>query len=88
MQCQRSADDFGEVGYRNELRLQPIGDAGGGLVLSRTASGSERPVTRPSFADRYCTRPAMTFARTITHTRRKPYWDPALILAATLPGST
>ena len=31
-------------------------------VWSATASGSERPVTRPSLADRYCTSPAITLA--------------------------
>src|SRR5689334_16375753 len=57
-------------------------------VLAATASGSERPVTRPSFAERNCTRPAMRLAMTITQTSRKPYCAPALTLAATLPGST
>ena len=57
-------------------------------VWSATASGSERPVTRPSLADRYCTSPAMTLATTMTQTSRKPYCAPALTFAATLPGST
>ncbi len=57
-------------------------------VWSATASGSVRPVTSPSLADRYCTRPAITLASTITQTSRKPYCAPALTFAATLPGST
>ena len=52
------------------------------------ASGSVRPVTSPSFADRYCTRPAITFAMTMTHSSEKPKCAPALTFAATLPGST
>ena len=60
----------------------------GRLSFAPIASGSERPVTRPSFADRYWTSPAITFARTITHSSAKPNCAPALMFAATLPGST
>ena len=57
-------------------------------IRAPTASGSDCPLTSPSFADRYCTRHAMTLATTITQTSRNPNWAPALTLAATLPGST
>jgi hypothetical protein len=39
-------------------------------VCSRTTSGRDRPVTRPSFADRYWTSAAIRFAPTSTHTSR------------------
>ena len=53
-----------------------------------SSSGSERPVTSPSFAERYCTSMAIRFAATSTQTSRYPYWAPAVRFAATLPGST
>ena len=42
----------------------------GRLICLPIASGSERPVTSPSFADRYCTMPAITLAATMTHSSR------------------
>ena len=60
----------------------------GRRILAPTASGSDIPLTKPSFADRYCTRQAIALATTMTQTSRKPNWAPALTLAATLPGST
>ena len=58
------------------------------LDFSRTTSGSVIPVTMPSLAERNWTRPAITFAATITQTSRYPNCAPALTLEATLPGST
>src|SRR5664280_1701226 len=55
---------------------------------SDTRVASDRPVTRPSRADRYWTTTAMTLAATSTQTSAYPYVLPALRLAATLPGST
>jgi hypothetical protein len=37
---------------------------------SRTSSGSARPVTMPSLADRYCTTMAIRFAARTTHSSR------------------
>ncbi|CPZ88013.1 Uncharacterised protein [Mycobacteroides abscessus] len=60
----------------------------GRAMRSPIASGSDCPVTRPSFAERYCTSPAITLAVTITQTSKKPYLAPALTFEATFPGST
>jgi hypothetical protein len=57
-------------------------------MRSPSSSGRLFPVTNPSFADRYCTTTANTFAATSTHTSRYPYSAPAERLAATFPGST
>lgn len=42
----------------------------GRLIRLPIAAGSDRPVTSPSFADRYCTRPAATLAATMTHSSK------------------
>ena len=55
-----AADDLGEIGcHGDEFGLRPVAIRVGRPICSPIASGSERPVTRPSLADRYCTRPAM-----------------------------
>ena len=58
----------------------------GSLPPSR--EGRDSPVTSPSLADRYWTTMAARFEATSTHTSRYPYRAPAVMLAATLPGST
>ena len=50
-------------------------------------SGRLSPVTIPSLADRNCTIHAMRLASTATQTSRNPYFDPAVMLEATFPGS-
>lgn len=57
-------------------------------IVSPSSAGSDRPVTIPSFAEWYCTTTAMAFARTRTQINRKPYLAPAVMFAATFPGST
>src|SRR5829696_9119149 len=55
---------------------------------SRHSSGRSIPVAMPTFADRYCTSIAITFAATTTQARAYPCRAPAAMLVAKLPGST
>src|SRR3954451_4600661 len=55
---------------------------------SRHISGSERPVTVPSFAERYCTSMAARPAATTTQTSLVPSSAPACVFVAKFPGST
>ena len=55
---------------------------------SRQSSGRLRPVTMPTFAERYWISIAIRFAATITHSSRKPNFEPPATFVAKLPGST